>query len=1191
MVDPLTSMGTWDEPLYIQLPFEGFEELPYPPAGWTIESPGAGWQRTEDGSSSFWTIPSPPEASGDWYVVSNDDHNPSNPQDDYLITPMLNLTEGTGYTMSFLLYYDAGYGQPPPEILYSTDNGNTWEDPIWEGTAGFDWQEIEIDLADYSDLAAVRFALHAYDNGGWLSGVAADNFYVGNGPVEIIGYHVFLDDGFVTETDAETRWYQYNGLQYGTTYTASVAALYGCNLSDRTYYTWTSGFLYPPINLTNDYLYGGNEVPIFWNPPITVAGPVASFDASTYTPGTSPAFAIEADPNGQVREVSFDRELWDILYGFEMEGPSGLVSLAGGENDGEFIYASVWNSGDFVKFLPDGTFVETFQISGAVGTRDMAFDGTYMYGAAAATTVWQMDFTAQTMEGSIGAPTACRALAYDEETDSFWGNNWDSPFTNFDRDGASLGSITVPSIYGAAFDNCSDDGPYIWVFSGTTSGGGCQVEQMDVTGAMTGEGHGVSGDFGSGGIAGGLYIDDGGIVPGLLVLGGTMQAEGTPAFGYEIGSACGGGGPGEGDIPAGLASFNVYRNGDNIGSVPYMDEGPEYPFEYRDNHVDPGTYDYTVTAVYDLASYGFPGETGESPHEGPTTVEVVWGLDLPFMETWDSGDFGFQGWRVSNANWVVTSDVGNPAPAAKFNWDPDPGAGYALSLTSSPLNADVMTEGDIWLDFEVMLNNRNATGEEKLGVEVYNGQDWTNVFEFTNATSMDWTFQHLQISSSALGRVFQVRFTATGEDSFDIVSWLVDNISVYRTCAAPSDLDGEYVWNLEDDFGAEISWEAPEMPAQQEGWLYYHDGTIEYVWGSDAGDWESDVAMWFDPTYLADYPECAVTEVALFSDSRGANGGYVIAKVYEGSDAETLLYEEDITGQMLWNDDMTYVTLAEAVPFDNTKDLWIVFTTGGPTDVYIAGLTMELPAPARKGDLYRDGGTTDWLHASDLGIGERAWILEAYVTQDYAPTATPIPLVENREFVGNGSTTLAPQGANITANAANSSRAFSGFNIYRMGPDDDEYSYLDQVAYETNVDEYSYYDADPFNGAAYPYEVCYQVTGVWESEADYCESPPAKATIPIYDYVCIMITSIDNPLTGGMTALYPNPATDRVNIASSQSIDRITVVNYVGQVIYDAEVNDENSVVLNTSAYGAGMYIVRISTANGVVTKRMTISN
>ena len=88
-----------------------------------------------------------------------------------------------------------------------------------------------------------------------------------------------------------------------------------------------------------------------------------------------------------------------------------------------------------------------------------------------------------------------------------------------------------------------------------------------------------------------------------------------------------------------------------------------------------------------------------------------------------------------------------------------------------------------------------------------------------------------------------------------------------------------------------------------------------------------------------------------------------------------------------------------------------------------------------------------------------------------------------------------------------------------------------------------------------------------------------------------MITGADDPMAADMTQLYPNPAKDRVTISSSQQMERITIVNYVGQVVYDNELHGEQSYILNTSSYDAGVYVVKISTANGVVTKRMTISN
>ena len=101
---------------------------------------------------------------------------------------------------------------------------------------------------------------------------------------------------------------------------------------------------------------------------------------------------------------------------------------------------------------------------------------------------------------------------------------------------------------------------------------------------------------------------------------------------------------------------------------------------------------------------------------------------------------------------------------------------------------------------------------------------------------------------------------------------------------------------------------------------------------------------------------------------------------------------------------------------------------------------------------------------------------------------------------------------------------------------------------------------------------------------------PALNVIPITDEVCMLITSVDDPFAENITALYPNPATDVVNVTSSQAMTRITVINYVGQVVYDKELNDEHSLTLNGATLDAGVYIVKITTENGLVTKRLTMT-
>ena len=69
--------------------------------------------------------------------------------------------------------------------------------------------------------------------------------------------------------------------------------------------------------------------------------------------------------------------------------------------------------------------------------------------------------------------------------------------------------------------------------------------------------------------------------------------------------------------------------------------------------------------------------------------------------------------------------------------------------------------------------------------------------------------------------------------------------------------------------------------------------------------------------------------------------------------------------------------------------------------------------------------------------------------------------------------------------------------------------------------------------------------------------------------------------------LYPNPTNGNVTI-EAEGMNRITVVNEVGQVVYNAEVND-NMVILNMSQFGSGVYMIRIYTESGMGVKRVSV--
>ena len=62
-------------------------------------------------------------------------------------------------------------------------------------------------------------------------------------------------------------------------------------------------------------------------------------------------------------------------------------------------------------------------------------------------------------------------------------------------------------------------------------------------------------------------------------------------------------------------------------------------------------------------------------------------------------------------------------------------------------------------------------------------------------------------------------------------------------------------------------------------------------------------------------------------------------------------------------------------------------------------------------------------------------------------------------------------------------------------------------------------------------------------------------------------------------SVYPNPTTGNVNIVAPD-INHVTVMNTLGQVVYDSHV-DGNMTVLDMDQYQAGIYMVRVATENG----------
>ncbi len=188
-------------------------------------------------------------------------------------------------------------------------------------------------------------------------------------------------------------------------------------------------------------------------------------------------FSIEIDYISKGKAISnpegYDKSsvtknftLDDLQFNFPVALGAGEYSVG---CDGNFIYTSQWVSGQFLKYSYDGDHLETFSITGVSGIRDLAYDGQYFYGSPNSNTIYIMDFTAQTLIGTITTSiTNIRAIAYDAYYDGFWvSNGWNDPLTLVNRSGTTVRSIDTPvsQFAGLAWDRVSYGGPFLWAYT------------------------------------------------------------------------------------------------------------------------------------------------------------------------------------------------------------------------------------------------------------------------------------------------------------------------------------------------------------------------------------------------------------------------------------------------------------------------------------------------------------------------------------------------------------------------------------------------------------------------------------------------------------------------------------------------------------------------------------------------------
>jgi len=229
-----------------------------------------------------------------------------------------------------------------------------------------------------------------------------------------------------------------------------------------------------------------------------------------------------------------------------------------------------------------------------------------------------------------------------------------------------------------------------------------------------------------------------------------------------------------------LQGFNFYRDDEFLEFLPHTGD-TVYIFYFTNQ--PPGDHNYCITSICNITNHEYPAETIESEPDCEI-IGCFYGFNLPFEETWNLSTFSASDWEISSDNWIISADTGNNPPAAVF--DPEITLiDYTESLESYYLNAYGMTEGHIFLEYDLSLSSNINSGTEHFLVQVWDHQSesYSTVKDFTNQDgSFGWIRDTIDIRPYSMNKVFRIRFLVQGENTSYIDYWGIDNIRIYREC-------------------------------------------------------------------------------------------------------------------------------------------------------------------------------------------------------------------------------------------------------------------------------------------------------------------------------------------------------------------------------------------------------------------------
>lgn len=733
-------------------------------------------------------------------------------------------------------------------------------------------------------------------------------------------------------------------------------------------------------------------------------------------------------------------------FDLQFEYPVGVGGgEAGIETDGNYIFTTRWNGNEFYKYSLDGTYIGSFTCGTATNIRDLAYDGTYFYGAAASPTVYQLDLNAQNVISTFTAPTDCRAIAYDEDDDTFYSNNWGSNIVKFNKAGYNLGDFPIGAIgnnyYGFAYQSDTyvpGEGPFLWGYAqvGATLNELVQISLPDgiETGVYFDVASALSDTVTSS--AGGLYISDE-FVSGFWTIGGLIQNEWL--WGLELGAAAP---PPVNDLavisivnPSSgvdlssteVVTLNIINMGSNSQSnfnVSYSINGSTPVIETVSATINSfETYSYSFTTTADLSIYGiysFEACTILSNDENTyndCNIKDVENSEFTYCTT--SYLNQIDDW-ISNVTFITIDN----ASGAETNGYADYTAISTFVEQSSnyDISVDVFVNGDwvqntwVWIDWNQDLDFTDPGEAYDLGETP--GTQGTFTLTANISVPPNATIGSTRMRVAELYEIDPEPCTQSTYGEAEDYSIEVSESSLLSPINLIGDINNNNVT---------LNWSPPPTITVDPQWIQWDNGTNT---GNGIGLSQGGifyVASHWNPSDLDAYDGMSVTQMSFFPNE-DTSASFVL-KIWTGANASVEVMSQDVTSYII--DDFNIVNLVNPITIDATMEYWFGYEVIQESIGTSPAGHDDGPAVQELGDMISLDGSSWSSMSAEYGL-DYNWNIAIYV--DNLKNATPLkPITKSILPVSDGIFVDSEEAGAINFFNPGSAKKLTGYNIYRNG--------------------------------------------------------------------------------------------------------------------------------------------------------------